>query len=141
MALDEVADWAGVGYGTVDLVTRRMIAAVFETNLRSRHIRWLSGEEKIRAKDWIEIMTSPAFRKGWCMVDGTTIPIFEKPHYYGQAFYDWKSRYSINTQIINTPNQQIIDYATGFNFSCHDTHYFRAINLGKNSEVLLPNGE
>lgn len=63
MALDEVADWAGVGYGTVDLVIRRVITAVFETILRSRHIRWPSGEEKIRAKDWIETMTSPAFRK------------------------------------------------------------------------------
>ncbi len=75
------------------------------------------------------------------MVDGTTISIFEKPHYYGQAFYDRKSRYSINAQIINTPNQQIIDYAIRFNGSCHDTHCFRSTNLGKNPEDLLPNGE
>ncbi len=75
------------------------------------------------------------------MVDGTTIPIFEKPHHYWQAFYDRKSRYSINAQIINTPNRQIIDYATGFNGSRHDTHCFRSTNLGKNPEDLLPNGE
>ncbi len=38
MALNEIANWAGVGFGTVDLVTRRVITAVFETNLRARHI-------------------------------------------------------------------------------------------------------
>ncbi len=71
------------------------------------------------------------------MVDGTTIPIFEKPHYYWQAFYDQKSCYSINAQIINTPNRQIIDYATGFNGSCHDTNRFRSTNLGQNPRDLL----
>ena len=141
MALNEIADWAGVGYGTVDLVIRRVITAVFKTNLRARHIRWPSGEEKTQAKDWIETATTSAFQKGWCMVDGTTIPIFEKPHYYRQAFYDRKSLYSINAQIINTPNRQIIDYATGFNGSRHDTHCFRSTKLGKNPQDLLPNGE
>ena len=58
------------------------------------------------------------------MVDGITIPIFEKPHYLGEFFYDWKAQYSINTQIINTLNRQIIDYATGFNRSRHDTYCF-----------------
>lgn len=48
---------------------------------------------------------------------------------------------SINTQIINTPNRQIIDYATGFNGSRHDTHCFRSTNLGKNPEDLLLKGE
>ncbi len=109
MALNEIADWAGMGFATVDLVTRRVITAVFETNLRVRHIRWPSREKKLQAKDWIETATTSAFQKGWCTVDGTTIPIFEKPHYYWKAFYDRKSRYSINAQIINTPNQQIID--------------------------------
>lgn len=51
------------------------------------------------------------------MVDGTTIPIFEKSHYFGESFYDQKAQYYINVQIINTPNRQIIDYATGFNRS------------------------
>lgn len=63
MAISGIADWAGVGFGTLDIVTRRVITAVFETNLRFRHIRWPSGNEKTEAKDWIETMTSLAFRK------------------------------------------------------------------------------
>lgn len=47
----------------------------------------------------------------------------------------------INAQIINTSNWQIIDYATGFNGSCHDTHCFDFIRLSKHHEDFLPNGE
>lgn len=75
------------------------------------------------------------------MVDGTTIPIFEKPHYYDESFYDRKNRYSINAQIVNTPNRQIIDYATGFNGSRHDTHCFAFTRLAKNHAQLLSEGE
>lgn len=74
------------------------------------------------------------------MVDGTTIPIFEKPHYYGESFYDRKSRYLINAQIMNTPNRQI-DYATGFNGSRHDTHCFSFTRLARNHDQLLSEGE
>ncbi len=73
------------------------------------------------------------------MVDRTTIPIFEKPHYFGKSFYDWKAQYSINAQIVNTPNRQIIDYATRFNGSRHDIHYFCFTRLSKHHKDLLPN--
>ena len=75
------------------------------------------------------------------MVDGTTILIFEKPHYYGESFYDRKSRYSINVQIVSTPNRQIIDYATGFNGSRHDTHCFPFTRLAQDHTQLLSEGE
>lgn len=51
MALNEIADWARESLATVYLVTCRVITAIFETNLRARHIRWPSGEEKSQAKD------------------------------------------------------------------------------------------
>lgn len=38
------------------------------------------------------------------MVDGTFIPLFQKPTYFGETFFDRKSNYSLNVQIINTPN-------------------------------------
>ena len=44
----------GVGYSTVDLVTRRVITAVQSSNLGCEHIQWPSGEEKKAAKDWVE---------------------------------------------------------------------------------------
>ena len=75
------------------------------------------------------------------MVDGTTIPIFEKPHYFGESFYNRKAQYFINAQIINIPNWQIIDYAIGFNGSRHDTQCFNFTRLSKHHKDLLPNEE
>lgn len=75
------------------------------------------------------------------MIDGTTILIFEKPHYFGESFYDWKAQYSINTQIINIPNRQIIDYLTTSNASYYDTHCFVFTRLLKHYKDLLSNGE
>ncbi len=132
---------AEIGYSTVDLITRRVIIAVLDTNLRVRHIHWPIGQEGEIAKKWVEDQTCSAFRNGWCMVDGTTISIFEKPHYFGVSFYDWKVQYSINAPIINTPNRQVIAYATGFNGSRLDTHCFGFTRLSKHHEDLLPNGK
>lgn len=141
MSLHDVADWARIRYGTVDLITRRVIIAVLDTNLRACHIRWPIEEERESAKEWVENQTCSAFRDGWYIVDGTTIPIFEKLHYFGGSFYDQKPQYSINAQIINTPNRQVIDYVTGFNGSRHDTHCFGFTRLSKHHKDLLPNGE
>lgn len=89
----------------------------------------------------MEDQTCSAFQNGWCIVDGTTFLIYKKPHYFGEFFYDQKAQYSINAQIINTPNCQIIDYATRFNRSCHDIHYFGFSGLSKHYEDFLPNGK
>ena len=75
------------------------------------------------------------------MIDGTTISLFEKPLYHGDAFYNRKSRYSINVQIVNTPNCQIIDYATGISRSRHNTHCFQFTWLSKNHAQLFLDGE
>lgn len=46
----EIAEWAGIGHGTVDLVTRRVMTAILDSNLRIRHVRWPRSEEKEAAK-------------------------------------------------------------------------------------------
>ena len=91
MSLHDVIDQADIGYGIVDLITQRIIIAILDTNLRACYIRWPIKEERERAKEWVEDQTCSAFRDGWCMVDGTTILIFEKPHYFGESFYEQKA--------------------------------------------------
>ena len=140
-SLQNIARWAGVGKGTVDLVTRRVLLAIHDSDLQTRHIRWPAEGDPDReeAKDWVEDTGAPEqWSHGWCMVDGTTVPLYEKPHYYGDAFFDRKSQYSINVQIINTPhNNQIIDYASGFNGSRHDSHCFEETFLYEHHSSLL----
>lgn len=71
------------------------------------------------------------------MVDRTLILLHKKPSYYGETFFDRKINYSINVQIINTPNSQIIDYASEFQGSRHDNHCFQSTRLSKKHTKLL----
>ena len=66
------------------------------------------------------------------MVDGTLILLYQKLSYYREIFLDQKCNYSINIQIINMPNQKIINYASKFRDSHHDTHCFVLTKLKKN---------
>lgn len=75
------------------------------------------------------------------MVDRTLIPLYRKPSHYGETFYNRKSQYSINVQIINIPNCQIIDYASGFRDSQYDTHCFKSTQLGKRPSKFLDQRE
>ncbi len=61
----DVAEWAGIGYGTIDLITRRVIIAVLDTNLRARHIRWPIGHEREIAKEWVEDQPCSTLQNGW----------------------------------------------------------------------------
>jgi hypothetical protein len=38
------------------------------------------------------------------MVDGTLIPLFQQPVFFGNVWFDRKSNYSLNLQVISTYN-------------------------------------
>ena len=131
-SLTKIGDLCGIGKGTVDRVGRRVITAIQSSNLRNARVRWPEKAEKEEDKRWVEEQVClPEWRNGFCMVDGTLIPLYQKPSHYVETFFDRKCNYSINVQIINTPNQMIIDYASGFRGSRHDTHCFASTKLAK----------
>lgn len=75
------------------------------------------------------------------MIDETLIPLYHKPSHYDKTFYNQKSWYSINIQIINKSNYQIIDYVSGFWGSQYNTYYFKLIWLIKKPCEFLDQGE
>lgn len=98
-SLQEVANWAGCGKGTVDLVTRRVMTAILRPDFLDEYVRHPTPAEKEKAKDWVESHSCRAWRKGWCMVDGTLVPFDERPFWYGESYYDRKCNYSLNIQV------------------------------------------
>ena len=114
-SLTKIDDLYGMRKDTVDKVCHRVITAIQSSNLRTIHVRWPAKSEREKAKKWVEEQTGvKEWRNGFCMVDGTLIPLYQKPSHYGETFFDRKNNYSINVQIINTPNRKIIDYASRF---------------------------
>lgn len=136
--MSKISALCGVGTGTVDLVTRRVIQAIQSSNLRVQHIRWPTGQEKEAAKDWVEEQAGlSAWRGGFCMVNGTSIPLYQQPSYDGGTFEDS----SINLQIINAPNRHIVDYGSGVRGSRHDDQCFQSMRVGQRQTELLDEDE
>ncbi|KAF6755645.1 hypothetical protein DFP72DRAFT_753761, partial [Ephemerocybe angulata] len=97
-SLSKVARWAGCGKGTVTLVTNRVMHAILSPSFLEKAIHAPTPTEKAAAKDWVEKHSCKEWRDGWCFVDGTLIPLYERPHWYGESYYDRKGNYSLNFQ-------------------------------------------
>lgn len=100
-SLQAVANWAGLGKGTVHLITRRVMTAVLRPDFMRSAVRMPTAVEKERAKRWVQSHSCKAWRNGWCFVDGTLVPLDERPTWYGESYFDRKSNYSLNIQVRN----------------------------------------
>ncbi|KAF7366258.1 DDE Tnp4 domain-containing protein [Mycena sanguinolenta] len=135
----------GVGYGTVPKSTNRVILALCRDRFRRSAIRWPEdgSEAKEAAKAWVERQdrSCPQWRDGWVMVDGTLVPLYARPAHFGNSWFDRKSNYSLNVQIINTPDLRIVDYGVGLPGSQHDASAWKKTRIPREHETLLPNDE
>ncbi|KAI0687194.1 hypothetical protein BC835DRAFT_1449170, partial [Cytidiella melzeri] len=95
----QVAAWAGVATGTVLLCTKRVMVAVLRKRFRDKAVRMPTDEEKAEAKAWVGKRACKAWRNGWCLVDGTLVPLFDRPFWYGESYFDRKCNYSMNIQV------------------------------------------
>ncbi|KAJ6622113.1 hypothetical protein B0H10DRAFT_2214712 [Mycena sp. CBHHK59/15] len=77
VGLQKVANWAGVGKGTVTLTTRRMMTAILCPGFMEQAVHAPTAPEKEKAKAWVEAHSCKAWRNGWCLVYGTLVPLFE----------------------------------------------------------------
>jgi hypothetical protein len=99
-SLQRVADWAGIGKGTVLIATRRVMIAVLRGSFKDQAIRMPTPEEKEEAKQWVgKHSKCTTWRDGWCFVDGTLVPLAFRPFWYGQSYFDRKCQYSLNIQV------------------------------------------
>jgi hypothetical protein len=97
--LQKVANWAGVGKGTITVVTRRVMTAILRPEFMAEAVRMPTAAEKEKAKVWIEAHSCKAWRDGWCMVDGTLVSLFDRPFWFGESYFDRKCNYSLNIQV------------------------------------------
>ncbi|KAF9479155.1 hypothetical protein BDN70DRAFT_895188 [Pholiota conissans] len=137
----KVALWAGVGYGTVKNATVRVMTAVCDARFRAMTMPWPDATQIESAKAWVEANSCFAWRDGWLMVDGTLIPLFRRPAEYGTSFFDRKSNYSMNVQLISTPDLRIIDYGVGLPGSQHDATAWNKTRLPHEHQELLSGEE
>jgi hypothetical protein len=97
-SVEGIAQWAGCSVGLVVSCTRRVIMAL--TRLHDEAFRILPTHIA-DAKAFVARVCY-AWRHGWCMADGTLIPLSDKPGYHGEAYFDCKSNYSLNIMVCAT---------------------------------------
>ena len=95
----KVALQFGVGYGTVLLVTTRVIKACCSECFHASSVQWPNPQAKEAAKAWVEAASCLAWHNGWLMVDGTLVPLFCRPAFFGNTWFDRKSNYSLIVQV------------------------------------------
>jgi hypothetical protein len=98
-SMQAVANWAGLGKGTVHLITRRVMTAVLRPGFMQEAVRMPTATEKEAAKRWVQQHSCKAWRNGWCFVDGTLVPLDQRPTWYGESYFDRKCNYSLNLQV------------------------------------------
>jgi hypothetical protein len=92
-----VAQWAGCSVSMVVNATRWVIEAFL--TMHDEIIHYPSPADKEATKEWVEAASCTAWRDGWVFVDGTLIPLADKPGFHGEAYFDQKSNYSFNVQV------------------------------------------
>ncbi|KAF8586960.1 hypothetical protein K439DRAFT_1339665 [Ramaria rubella] len=140
VSLTKVALWASWGFGTVDLCTKHVMAALCEESFWKIVMKWPSDDEKEQAKQVIEAQTCPAWHDGWCMVDGTLVPLYARPGFYRNTWFDCKSNYSLNVQLISTPDLWIINYGVGLPRSQHDATAWKETRIPQEHTSLFGKG-
>ena len=98
-SLQSIANWAGVGKGTVTLCTQRVMVSVLHPDFMHEAVRFPTKAEKDEAKAWVSAHSCRAWHHGWCLVDGTLVPLAEQPHWFGESYFDRKCNYSLNIQV------------------------------------------
>lgn len=139
--LQNVANWAGVAKGTVLLATRRVMTAILRPGFMKEAVRYPTPEEKEAAKRWVHAHSCRAWRDGWCLVDGTLIPLYDRPFWYGESYFDRKCNYSLNIQVVSLPNLRIIDFGYGFTGSTHDSMAWEGTRIAQEAEDVFEGEE
>lgn len=123
----------GTGKGPIDAYTDRVVTAL--NDLSAQYVRWPSGAERTKIS---RRMTSTGFRGCVGFIDGTTIPLCQKPAVDGECCFDRKQRYRLNAQVVCDDRRRIIiAFYTGWPGSCSDSTIYQEISLSKNSLKIV----
>ncbi|KAJ7799036.1 hypothetical protein B0H13DRAFT_2391333 [Mycena leptocephala] len=88
-SVESIAQWAGISAGLVAKSTQRVIVVFLA--LHDEVICWPTEAEKEEAKAWVAAASCEDWAGGFCMVDSTLVPLFEKPGHHGEVYFDRKS--------------------------------------------------
>ncbi|MBW0496046.1 hypothetical protein O181_035761 [Austropuccinia psidii MF-1] len=115
-----------VSYGSIITSTQRTIEAIYQ--LGCNYLVWPNEERRGVISNF---MSQEGFQGCVGFVDGTTIPLFQRPGLDREVFYDRKSWYSLNVQLVCDQQKHITAILTGWPGSFADGGMYRRMGIYK----------
>jgi hypothetical protein len=94
---EDMAQWAGISVGSVERCTDCVIVSL--VSLHDEAIHFPGADDKERAKAFVEAQTCLEWWDSYLVVDGTKIPLFQRPGLHGDTWFDKDGEYSIDCQV------------------------------------------
>ncbi|KAL3685950.1 hypothetical protein R1sor_003972 [Riccia sorocarpa] len=124
--IDRSMELWGISHGSLVNFTRRVLIAI-EDMLR-RELQWPTPQERQRIS---EAFTEKGFPGCVGLIDGTLVELVQRPHFDGETYYDRKSNYSLNVQIVCDHRRRILFLYSGLPGSVQDITAVRRSSLWK----------
>jgi hypothetical protein len=143
----------------VKLATHQIMTALLSPDFGKHAVQLPTDKEKEDTNIWVEEHSCKAWRDGWCLVNGTLIPQYVRPYWYGKTYFDRKCNYSLNIQvsrlflghiasgvvsflqIMSLPNLCIIDFSYGHTGSTHDSTAWEDMRIVQEHRDIIKNEE
>lgn len=136
-SLKDIERTFGVSEGTIVNATRRVMDAIL--SLEDKYLRWYTAEESADMKQ--RIRQKVGFRHCLGFLDGTTIVLAEKPVKDGEIYYNRKSEYGLNCQIVSDLDARIRFFFCGYPASVHDARCIEESDFVGKSEDFFEERE
>lgn len=132
----KTASLFGVGDGgTINKITQRIFECILP--LQNNFISWPSNEER----NQIVLNTIEELPHCIGYLDGSEIPLNEKPLLDSTSYYSRSKIYSLKLQAICDHNLRIRHILVGYPGSVHDARIFNNCSIGRNINRFLSEGQ
>ncbi|KAL3677949.1 hypothetical protein R1sor_020905 [Riccia sorocarpa] len=122
--LDRTMLMWGLSHDSMVNYTNRVMTAL--ESAMGHEIAWPDHQERVvNSAHFVEL----GFLGCLGLVDGTLVKLSQRPRDDGETYFDRKSNYSMNVQIIYDQNKRVIYFFAGMHGSCHDLSCLRLSSL------------
>jgi len=135
-AFGRVARTKGIGYGTVSLYTKRVIAAL--KDLAPRYIFWPDEAERVQ----LSHHNHENFGFDGCICPMMVLTLYcSKPGLEGNVYFNRKSSYSMNVLLTFDAHRNIRYLISGWPGSVHDSTIWESGAVVKNPDKFFSPGQ
>ncbi|KAF9224255.1 hypothetical protein BS17DRAFT_795716 [Gyrodon lividus] len=124
--------------GSVINCTNHVMVAILDQHDTFMQFPVLDSEDVKIAHAYTQEHSCPEWRNGILAANGSAFHLHAKPTLHGETFYDRKSNYSLNCQLVILPHNLLIaDYGLGLPGSVHDAYAFQHTRTSREHAELL----